>query len=257
MFEQLYRARVASSCRRGGLELAYVRVEQTRAQATETISATAGDESPQLRHNAPTPRGSGASSWERDWGCRLRRVLRGFLVAGLALAAVSCSDASKPAASKASSTSVASPTSPSSSAVDPRADAQAALDAYWLMIKRLYMAPDPQDPEIAQRAVDPSAAAIRDLLTTRRAQDQVAQYDGVPYSVSTTVTSASGTEASFSGCIVDGGRLVVATSGEVVDDKVTTSRVSGSMVLDAGIWKVQRFDVLKKVSGEVSCADLS
>jgi hypothetical protein len=132
-----------------------------------------------------------------------------------------------------------------------------ALDAYWAMVKRLYMSPDPTDPEISKRTVDPSAAAIRDLLTTRRAQGEVARYEGVPYSISTAVTSITGDEASFSGCIVDGGRLVIEATGQVVDDKVTTSRVSGSMVLDAGVWKVKRFDVLRKTDGEVSCDSLS
>ena len=70
------------------------------------------------------------------------------------------------------------------------------------------------------------------------------------------MASVTGADASFSGCIVDGGRLVVAATGQVVDDKVTTSRISGSMVLVDGAWKVQRFDVLKKVDGEVRCDSL-
>ena len=204
-----------------------------------------------------TPRGRG-HHWGTNRGCRLRRVLLGFLVAGFVLATVSCSDASKPAAqSSTSSASGLTSAASTSSSVDPRVQAQTDLDAYWAMVKRLNGAPDPADPEIAQRAVDPSLSAIRDLLTTRRAQGLVERYDGVPYHVDTSVTDVASGRASFVGCIVDGALLVNAATGEVVNDKVSTSRIAGDLTLDAGTWKMQRFDVLKKSDGEVSCDALS
>jgi hypothetical protein len=125
------------------------------------------------------------------------------------------------------------------------------------MLKRLYAAPDPNDPEIALRAVDPSASAIRDLLTTRLSTGQVEQYDGVTYHIETPVTSVTGGSATFAGCIVDGSRLVDSHTGQVLNDEVSTSRISGTMVDDAGAWKVERFDTLRKVDGEVACDSLA
>jgi hypothetical protein len=125
------------------------------------------------------------------------------------------------------------------------------------MEKRLLAAPDPTDPELVQRAVDPSLSALVDLLTTRQSEHEVAQFDGVTYHVDTTVSSASTSAASFSGCIVDGARLVDAMTGAVVNDKVTTSRIEGTLIAVGADWKVQRYDVLRTVDGEATCAGLA
>lgn len=226
------------------------------APDSENLATTPRAELGHIGHTAATSRDRGAQCWGRFGGCRLRRALLGFLIATLAFATFGCSDASKPSANASSSAAVGAASS-SAPLADPKADAQASLDKYWAMVKRLSTAPDPTDPEIDLRAVDPSASAIRDQLTTRKTQGEVAQYDGVPYSVSTSVAAVSGSTATFSGCIVDGARVVVASTGQVVDDKVSTSSITGSMVLVDGAWKVQRFDVLKKVEGEVPCDSLS
>jgi hypothetical protein len=124
------------------------------------------------------------------------------------------------------------------------------------MVKRLLAAPDPTDPEIVQRAVDPSLSSIRDLLTTRQSLGQHVEYEGEPYHVDTSVTNADGTTASFSGCVTDGGRLV-DQNGLLVNGDVTTSALEGTLVLDGGAWKVQRYDVLHKVQGDVACGAVS
>lgn len=183
-----------------------------------------------------------------------------YLTLSLATLACSHSPGGTPT-STAAKTSAESLPEVSSSAADTSAnamaDAQAALDAYWRMVKRLLAAPDPADGELAQRAVDPSLSALVDLLTTRRSTHQVARYDGVPYHVDTFVASASGATASFAGCIVDGAHLVDVTTGAVVNDNVSTSRIEGALVNVEGAWKVQRYDVLRKVGGEVACAELA
>jgi hypothetical protein len=191
----------------------------------------------------------------------MRRWLQSFHIAGLVLAAGACSGASGGAGGSSSSAQVttsssSSSTTTSSSAADPKAAAQAGLDAYWSMVKRLLAAPDPSDPEVAERAIDPSLSAIRDELTTRQANGQVEQYEGATYHVDTTVSSVSGDSASFAGCVVDGARLVDSATGQVLNDKVSTSRISGTLMHVEGVWKMRRFDVLKKVDGEVACAGL-
>src|SRR5918997_6646155 len=60
-------------------------------------------------------------------------------------------------------------TSASSTTLDPaqqaEADVRAAYDAYWAMNQRLAAAPDPQDPEIAERTSGGARDAITTLLT--------------------------------------------------------------------------------------------
>jgi hypothetical protein len=190
----------------------------------------------------------------------MQRPLRTFLIASVLLAATACSSASNGAngsSGPSTSSPAASSAATSSSTSDPKADAQRALDAYWAMVKRLLAAPDPSDPEIAQRAIDPSLSAIRDELTTRQANGEVEQYDGAVYHVDTTVDAINGDSASFEGCVVDGARLVDSKSGQVLNDKVSTSRIEGTLARSEGAWKMQRFDVLKKVDGEVQCAALA
>ena len=80
----------------------------------------------------------------------MRFVLQGVLVASLVLAVASCSDASshdRALASSAGSRALGLASSAGSTATgDPKADAQAGLDAYWAMVKRLLAAPDPAEP---------------------------------------------------------------------------------------------------------------
>jgi hypothetical protein len=185
----------------------------------------------------------------------MRFVQRG-LAAALLVSAMACSSSSTPNAGSTGSTHAATTSSGPSTTTDPKAAAQAALDAYWVMLKRLYAEPNPNDAEISERAVDPSASTIRDQLSTRQKEGVTAHYDGVPYTVTTSITGVDDHVATFAGCIVDGAKLVNA-SGEVVDDKVSTSRVTGLLVLDGGAWKVSRFDVIKKADGEVSCDALA
>jgi len=156
----------------------------------------------------------------------MRQLLQALAIASVAIVATGCSGPSTSSASGPSSDSRTS-ASPSAStgtgqtvsSASASAEAQAALDGYWAMIKRLLAAPDPADPELAQRAVDPSLSTTKDLLTTRQVSHQVVQFDGVPYHVDTKVSSVSDATAAFSGCIVDGGRVVDAETGAVLSSK--------------------------------------
>ena len=125
------------------------------------------------------------------------------------------------------------------------------------MVKRLLAAPDPGDPEVDQRTVDPAKSAFEDLLTTRQSLGEIVRYDGVPYRVELNVTTVSGSSAEFEGCVVDGAQVVDEKSGQVVNNAVTTSRLRGTLVQSSGAWKMQRFDVLRKVDGEAQCDSLA
>ena len=214
-----------------------------------------------LRHTSATRHDSAVTDSDLAGGFGMRLALQGVLVGSLLLAVTSCSDASSHdralASSAGSSVSGLASSAASTASTDPKADAQAGLDAYWAMVKRLLAAPDPGDPEIDQRAVDPARSAFEDLLTTRQSLGEVVRYDGVPYRVELSVTTASRSSAEFEGCVVDGAQVIDSKSGQVVNSAVTTSRLSGTLVQASGVWKMQRFDVLRKVDGEVPCDSLA
>ena len=90
--------------------------------------------------------------------------------------------------------------------------------------------PTPPNPEVDQRAVDPAKSAFEDLLTTRQSLGEVVRYDGVPYRVELNVTTVTSSSAEFEGCVVDGAQVIDSKSGQVVNDVVTTSRPSGTLV---------------------------
>src|SRR5215207_6993415 len=52
---------------------------------------------------------------------------------------------------------------------DPEAEVEAAYLAYWEMNKRLSEAPDPNDPELGERATGTALDKLVDSLTTMRA----------------------------------------------------------------------------------------
>src|ERR1044072_7603705 len=54
--------------------------------------------------------------------------------------------------------------------VAPEAEVKAAYLAYWKMVAGLAAAPDPNDPELEQRATDPVLSAFKDELVTRIAE---------------------------------------------------------------------------------------
>ncbi len=182
------------------------------------------------------------------------RLIQGVVAMMMLLAAWGCSSAPAPSSqSTGSVASTESSTFSTSTTLDPKAAAQASLDEYWAMVKRLNGAPNPDDPQISQLAVDPSASAIRALLTSRLSQGLVERYDGVPYSVTATIGGVDAQVATFTGCIVDGALLVDSATGQVQNDAVSTSSITGVLAMDNGSWKVSRYDVIKKVDGVVPC----
>src|SRR4051812_11279994 len=102
---------------------------------------------------------------------RMRGIGRLALM-GLVLIAACSGGGSGSAASTTTTTSTTSTTVASTTTTTPEEAVKAAYLAYWKMIDRLSVAPDPDDPELAQRMVDPRLSSARDELATERAKGQ-------------------------------------------------------------------------------------
>src|SRR4051812_33913809 len=74
------------------------------------------------------------------------------------------------AAAPATTTTTTSTTAPTTSTTTVEDAVREAYLAYWKMIDRLAAAPDPDDPELPQRAIDPVLSIVRDDMTTRRSE---------------------------------------------------------------------------------------
>jgi len=130
---------------------------------------------------------------------------------------------------------------------------QAYLD-YWKMADRLLATPDPNDPEITQRAADPLLSSLRDQLATNRS---TGHHTTVPSGNTNThridAVDVTGTSAQLTECFVDG-RVEFGPNGEVVDDATVTKVGHASLSQVAGQWKVSdiRFD--QRTPGVGTCA---
>lgn len=125
--------------------------------------------------------------------------------------------------------------------LSPEAEVEAAIAAYDAMINRIVQAPDPNDPEIAQRAT----GANRERVEAGFAQlVALGQYGKPGPNRRSTVlrTVVSGAEATADVCEVDDGLLIDAATGDVLDDDVVTRLVVISLERVDGAWLIARID---------------
>jgi hypothetical protein len=144
----------------------------------------------------------------------------------------------------APSTSDATPTTQSQEAQVK----QAYLD-YWQMVDRLIATPNPSDPELQQRAVDPVLSSLRDDLTTRLSEGRTTRLpSNSRYSHFVGSTSTTGNQATVDDCFIDD-RVQYASDGTVLNDRVSTVHATGHLVLDKA-WLVT--DVRTERVGDAS-----
>src|SRR3954453_20059538 len=97
---------------------------------------------------------------------------RGLLagVAALGLVAGCSSGGGGSAAKTTTTTATTSTTLAPTSTTTPEDAVKDAYLAYWKMIDRLFVSPDPGDSELAQRTIDPILSFLQDDLATRRSE---------------------------------------------------------------------------------------
>ena len=108
------------------------------------------------------------SPFVANTGVGMGRGLWAGLVALGLLAA--CSSGGGSAAKTTTTSTTTSTTAPTTTTTAPEDAVKAAYLDYWKMVDRLAAAPDPDDPELAQRAMDPVLSDVLNDISTRKAQ---------------------------------------------------------------------------------------
>jgi hypothetical protein len=178
---------------------------------------------------------------------------------GIVLLAVGCGGSGEPAAvGEAPTSSTASTVEETLTTVDQAQVKQAVLDAYlanWAAWDAATNPPDPEFPGLAETRTGPALQAAVDQIRAWKASGRVA-YDP-ENSISETraeVLSVEGNEATVRDCSIDDGLVVIAATGEVVNDQVETALFEASMVIEDERWKVQSLKVVETWEGVAGCA---
>jgi hypothetical protein len=137
------------------------------------------------------------------------------------------------------SKSEASPTTtPGDPEAEVKADVEAAYRAYLAMETRLTSAPDPDDPEIPERATGRTLDSLRATLADYAAKGQVIRVG--PASAQTILSvEVAGSQATVTACYVDeSGVFDAATDAAVVPTRIYTSIDRTTLERVDGVWRV-------------------
>lgn len=151
------------------------------------------------------------------------------------------------------------PPKPDASQVtDPAVEEEilAAWRGYGDALDEVYRGtPDPDSPLLAEYTTGQTlenirAAAARNReegITTALPEDSVSEEWPE-------VVSVNGDTATVRSCEVDDGLLVIAETGEVLDDDVVTYLIGATLVREGGRWKVSYDSVEDEWEGVAGCA---
>jgi hypothetical protein len=132
----------------------------------------------------------------------------------------------------------ASPPATTTTTITPEAEVESAYRAFIDMVKRLTAAPDPGDPEIAQRATGEVRTNFEKALTDLQAKGDVIR-GGPEDSQRVLSTAIDGDTATLSVCYVDhSGEYNAATGAEVQPMLIFTNLDTVTMVREDGVWRV-------------------
>ena len=174
-------------------------------------------------------------------------------VMGLVLLAACSGGGGGSAASTTTSSATTSTTLATTTTTSPEEAVKAAYLAYWKMIDRVSVNPDPDDPELPQRMVDPRLSNARDELATEKAKGHSTRTpDGGRYSHDVTNIQVSGQHATIADCSIDD-QVVFGPDGSPIDSEVTTKHYAVSLVLVADTWKVADSRIIEASSGIGQC----
>jgi hypothetical protein len=181
------------------------------------------------------------------------RGLWAGLVALSVLAA--CSSGGASAAKATSTTSVTtSTTAPTTTTTSPEDAVKKAYLDYWTILDRLAAAPDPDDPALAQRAIEPVFSSVQGDLSTRKAQGRTTRLPpNSKYAHHIQSVVIHDATASLADCYVDD-RVQFSADGAVINDHVSTLTATVTLVQIAGDWKVSDVQIQKRGDGDLGCA---
>jgi hypothetical protein len=154
-----------------------------------------------------------------------------------------------------SSSDAASSAAPSE---DPRLTAaKADLRVYFDMFIRLEMKPDPDDPEIPLRTVEPETSSLRTLMARVRSENRhLVIKPERPFKFDILDASITGEQITIRACFVDGSTTVSSLRpDEVLAENLSTIRYIFTMAHD-NVWKVSSVDGSLRLPGEIKCENM-
>ncbi len=114
---------------------------------------------------------------------------------------------------------------------------------------------DPNDPELAQRMVDPALGGFRTQLSTWQAQGQIwLAGDQSRHEVERVVVKPDGMSAEVIDCVVANDALVAAGTTAVSFPPPRTDRGVTTMLNQSGRWMVSKTEVTQHWDGVAGCA---
>lgn len=176
------------------------------------------------------------------------RIAALAIALALALAAATCGDDEDPPDRTTSTTESSS----SSTTPSPEDEVEAAYLAFAEMGARLLQAPNPDDPEIAQRASGEALGDLVDGLTTLRASNQ--RYElGPNYGHDVLSVDAQQDTAVAEVCVVDDVSLVNSATGATEGTGITTAWSTVTLIRSGDGWLVDNITENRAEEGVVEC----
>jgi len=122
--------------------------------------------------------------------------------------------------------------------ITPEAEVESAYRDFIDMVARLTLAPDPLDPEIAQRTTGEARANFESALTDLQARGTLIR-GGAEDRQSILSAAVNGNTATLSVCYVgQSGEYDALTGAEIQPMRIYTTLDTVSLIQDEGIWKV-------------------
>ena len=173
--------------------------------------------------------------------------------AGALLLLTACSGGSGSAAKTTTTSTTTSTTVATTTTTDPKDAVKQAWLAYWVMIDRLAAAPDPDDPELAQRAADPILSDVKSDMATRKEQGRSTRAPANSrYAHQVRQVTVSGNTAEVSDCFIDD-RVQFRADGSVLNDEVATVTSAGKLTQSGTEWLVTSVRNEEIGNGDVGC----
>lgn len=145
--------------------------------------------------------------------------------------------------------------STTAAATTPEEEVEAAYMAFNEMLDRLITTSnDPDDPEIAQRTVEPMLTTVRNNVATNRAEGRRWIIGDRSSHDVNSVEVLGADEAVVTDCVVTDDQLVDIATGEVLDQGASTTLWRFTMKRDGDAWKVAFYDPPQSWEGVVECA---
>lgn len=154
-------------------------------------------------------------------------------------------------------TTTAPPETTTTAAPTPQEEVLAAYHAYWAAVDEAFAPPQvrPELPALRQYAAGEVLPGIVQRAQEAKADGVLIQIpEGARYSHQAEVVSIEGDTATVRDCNVDDTVEVNATTGEVIDDRISTRLSIGLLTREGGQWKVAVLNQEGAWEGVAGCA---